>query len=213
MSARAPRFIVVDDHPLMRTAIVGRLAAAAPDSTIVYEGPSAMAAAAVARTSGADCAIVDLDLGDGSSPADNVRLLVELEVPVVAFSATSRPDLVRETLAAGALAYVSKTAPEDQFTAAISSALLGQPFTSAEVAQVLLFDESSEVRLSDQERHALVLYASGMKMEAVARKMGVSITTAHEYIKRVRAKYTKAGYSVSTKTDLYRVAVKRGLLA
>ena len=31
-------------------------------------------------------------------------------------------------------------------------------------------------------------------------------------IKRVRAKYTKAGYDVSTKTDLYRVAKKRGLI-
>ena len=75
-----------------------------------------------------------------------------------------------------------------------------------------LSDLQAEVKLSDQERLALSLYASGLKMTTVARRMDVSVTTAQEYIKRVRAKYTKAGQAVSTKTDLYRIAKKRGLI-
>ena len=212
MSEGAPRFIVIEDHPLMRSAIISRLARGTEQPLVVYEGASAMAAAAVARTSGADCAILDLELGDGSSPIENIELFVDLDVPVLVFSAVSRLDLVREALRAGAFAYLSKTADDAQFRAAIDSTLARLPFLSPEVAHVLLRQTSTDVKLSEQERRALTLYASGMKMDAVARKMGISLTTAQEYIKRVRAKYGKAGHPVSTKTDLYRLAVKRGLL-
>jgi transposase len=58
----------------------------------------------------------------------------------------------------------------------------------------------------------MVLYASGLKMRAVARRMGVSEGTAQEYIKRVRSKYLQAGTPVSTKTDMYRMARNEGLV-
>jgi len=127
-------------------------------------------------------------------------------------SALGDPMIVRESMSAGALAYVSKQTDVVQIRAAIDSTLAGKPFMSPEIAMALVGDLHSDVKLSDQERTALSLYASGLKMEAVSRRMGVSVTTAQEYIKRVRAKYTKAGYEVSTKTDLYRVAKKRGLI-
>jgi hypothetical protein len=46
----------------------------------------------------------------------------------------------------------------------------------------------------------------------VARRMGVTEGTAQEYIKRVRAKYLKAGTPVPTKTDMYRMARSEGLV-
>jgi DNA-binding CsgD family transcriptional regulator len=66
--------------------------------------------------------------------------------------------------------------------------------------------------LSDQERRALQLYASGLKMTAVAHTMNVSPHTAKEYIARVRAKYAAAARPARTKTDLYREAVRDHLL-
>jgi DNA-binding NarL/FixJ family response regulator len=68
------------------------------------------------------------------------------------------------------------------------------------------------VALSEQERRAMVLYASGLKMRAVARRMGVTEGTAQEYIKRVRQKYDRAGVPLPTKTDMYRVARDEGLV-
>ena len=58
----------------------------------------------------------------------------------------------------------------------------------------------------------MTLYASGLKMRTVARQMGVTEGTAQEYIKRVRAKYLKAGSPIPTKTDMYRRAQAEGLL-
>jgi two-component system, NarL family, nitrate/nitrite response regulator NarL len=178
----------------------------------IYEGASIDAAVSAARDNRVDCALVDLDLGDGSSPVDNVRTLVALDIPVMILSASTNPQLVRDAMRAGALAYVSKQSDEETIFAAIHSTLRREPFMSLALAVALAGQEDPNVLLSDQERTALTLYASGLKMDAVARRMGVARTTAQEYIKRVRSKYVSAGYSVSTKTDLYRVARDRGLL-
>jgi two-component system, NarL family, nitrate/nitrite response regulator NarL len=178
----------------------------------IYEGASIDAAVSAARDNRVDCALVDLDLGDGSSPVDNVRTLVALDIPVMILSASTNPQLVRDVMRAGALAYVSKQSDEETIFAAIHSTLRREPFMSLALAVALAGQEDPNVLLSDQERTALTLYASGLKMDAVARRMGVARTTAQEYIKRVRSKYVSAGYSVSTKTDLYRVARDRGLL-
>ena len=83
---------------------------------------------------------------------------------------------------------------------------------SPDIAVALLADEDVAVNLSQKEREALALYASGLKLDAVADAMGISRSTASEYVQRARKKYTKAGISLPTKTDLYRQAQKDGLL-
>ena len=90
--------------------------------------------------------------------------------------------------------------------------LAGEPSTSRDVAAILTSGEELAVPLTERERTAMVLYASGLKIDAVARRMDVKPATAQEYIKRVRSKYLKAGTSVATKTDLYRQAQAEGLV-
>jgi len=45
-------------------------------------------------------------------------------------------------------------------------------------------------------------YASGLTLDAVARKLGISPGTAGTYLKRIKAKYKQAGQPVFTKLDL-----------
>jgi DNA-binding CsgD family transcriptional regulator len=66
--------------------------------------------------------------------------------------------------------------------------------------------------LSIQELSALRLYASGMKLDSVARRMNVSPATAKEYLDRVRAKYQQVGRPARTRTELYAAASRDGLL-
>jgi two-component system, NarL family, nitrate/nitrite response regulator NarL len=206
------RFIVLEDHPLVRSALMASMEASLGEIEAIYSGPSISDALDAARVQGADCALVDLDLGDGSHPVDNVKSLVALDIPVMILSASTNPQLVRDAIRVGALAYVSKQSTEETIFEAIHSTLRREPFMSQALAVALAGKEDPNVPLSDQERTALTLYASGLKMDAVARRMGVARTTAQEYIKRVRSKYVNAGFRVSTKTDLYRVARDRGLL-
>lgn len=211
-SASTRTFLIVEDHPLVRDALEMRLQRAFPEGVIAYSGALLEEALAVAARQQIDCAILDLDLGDGRSPVLNTSDLVEAGAPVLIVSALANPTTVSAALRAGALGFVSKQAPGDEFVDAVRATLEGEPFTSRDVAAILCTDDTTSVALSERERTAMTLYASGMKIETVARRMGVKPATAAEYIKRVREKYLRAGTPLPTKTDMYRHARKEGLV-
>ena len=196
----------------MRDAMVSLLVPHLEDVDIVYAGDSIEDAASAIATQGADLVILDLDLNDGRSPVLNVASMADLGVPVIVVSALGDPATIRACLAAGVLGFVSKQARPEEVLQALTAALRGEQTMSPEVASALISQPNDQLNLSDQERRAMVLYASGLKMESVARRMNVSRTTAEEYIKRVRAKARKAGTPMPTKTDMYRMAQRAGML-
>lgn len=204
--------MVLEDHPLVRDALAQQLVSHFGDSRISYSGASVDDALSAIRTDGADCVIIDLDLGDGRTPLQNVEQLTDAGVPLLIVSALGDPATIRTCLLAGAIGFVSKQAETEELITAVQHALAREPYTSAEVAAALMTNGSGAVHLSDQERRAMTLYASGLKMRTVARQMGVTEGTAQEYIKRVRAKYLRAGTPIPTKTDMYRKAQAEGLL-
>lgn len=207
------RFVLLEDHPLVREALLNQISGQFEELSVTYSGAKVDDAIASIAEHGADCIILDLDLGDGRNPVANVLDLVELGVPILIVSALGDQATIRGTLMAGAISFVSKQAEPAEMMEAVRSTLAGEPFTSQEVAAALLSSPATtSVGLSDQERRAMVLYASGLKMRTVARRMGVTEGTAQEYIKRVRAKYVKAGTPVPTKTDMYRMARNEGLV-
>jgi DNA-binding CsgD family transcriptional regulator len=66
--------------------------------------------------------------------------------------------------------------------------------------------------LSAREAEVVRLFASGMKLAAVGRQLGVSTHTAKEYLDRARRKYADVGRPARTRTELYIEAVADGLL-
>lgn len=206
------RILIVEDHPLVREALATRIGQSVPNHELVYSGASIKDALEFVASQSVDCVVLDLDLGDGTSPISNTALLVTAGAKVLIVSALADPATVRASLRAGALGFVSKAAPIEDFSASLTAVLAGEPYTSRDVAVMLYSDTESAVALSERERTAMVLYASGLKMETVARRMGVKTSTAQEYIKRVREKYTKAGTPLPSKTDLYRQAREEGLV-
>ena len=207
------RFVVLEDHPLVREALIERLATALADNfQLTYGGADIDEALIHVEGSGCDCVILDLDLGTDEPPVSHVQRLIAVGARVLIISALGQPGLVRACLRAGALGYVSKNADVEEIARAVQATLQGEPFMSREIAAMLAGETDGSVRLSEQETQALILYASGMKMESVARRMGISADTARMYIKRVRLKYTRAGQPAPTKTDLLRRAQREGLL-
>ena len=89
----------------------------------------------------------------------------------------------------------------------------GQGFLSPEWASAIAGDlERVAPALTPRELSAVRLYAAGMKLTSVARRLGVGPETARTYLNRAREKYASVGRPAPTKTDLYRVAVEDGLL-
>jgi DNA-binding NarL/FixJ family response regulator len=212
MKRISARVAILEDHPLMREALTLNVVHHSPDITISYKGASVRDCLRQHRKSAISIAILDLDLGDEIDPLENIKTLLEVEIKVIIVSALAKPQAVRQALKIGAAAYVSKSAEPEALRDAISATLRGDQYMSPDIAIALLSDDSPSVELSKKEQQALSLYASGMKLEAVARAMNISRSTASEYIQRARKKYTKVGIKLPTKTDLYRQAQQDGLL-
>jgi len=58
----------------------------------------------------------------------------------------------------------------------------------------------------------LRLYATGLPIKSVARRLGIGGETAKQYVRRVREKYAQANRAAPTKVDLYHRAVDDGQL-
>lgn len=203
--------IVLDDHELVRDGISQRLSLDFPGARIVYSGDSLREALTAARTHGCDCAIVDLDLGDGTPVAEVVSAFTAQSIPVVIVSAMARPEVLQSALAAGARAFITKRSSLKDLTTAITEVLAGETWLPPDLASAMLRPEGT-VQLSEQEKRSLVLYASGLTLDMVARRMGITPNTVKHYIDRVRAKYTAAGIEARTKVQLHQAARNDGLL-
>jgi DNA-binding NarL/FixJ family response regulator len=210
--ATSHAFVLLDDHALVRDGIERQLTTDFPNCQIIYSGESLSdALAAVSAASICDCAIVDLDLGDETPVAETVSAFAVRQIPVVVVSAMARPDVLQAAMAAGAKAFIAKRSNLGQLSKAVNAVLDGDTWIPPDLAGAVLRAESN-VDLSAQEKRALVLYASGLTLEMVARRMDITPNTVKHYLDRVRDKYTEAGIAARTKVQLNRVARMEGLL-
>jgi DNA-binding NarL/FixJ family response regulator len=200
----------VDDHPIVLAGITGwvsagdiRVIATARTVDALLTGPGR----------GAHVVLLDIDLGDGTSVERNVTMLRAAGPAVLVLSASDSPVLVRSAVRAGARGYVLKSEETSEVCAAIKAAAAGRDWISPRLAYILATDDAPDrPSLSPQEARALRLYATGMPMKSVARRMGLSEETVKQYVSRVRDKYARAGRAAPTKLELYYRAVEDGHL-
>lgn len=94
--------VLLDDHDVVREGIAARLSVDLPNVEWCYSGDSLRDAVNAARENSCDCAIVDLDLGDGTPVVQVISEFVSISVPVVVVSAMARPNMLQAAMIAGA---------------------------------------------------------------------------------------------------------------
>lgn len=160
-----------------------------------------------------DLVVLDLRLGDGSSPRSNVEKLHAAGTRVLVYTGAENPFLVRSAARAGVLGVVRKSEPAAAIVSAIRRAAAGGQVVTTDWAAAIDGDpQLPDVGLSPRQREVLALYASGEKAGRVARLAGLSEQTVNDYLVRIRNKYAQAGRPAPTKTDLYKRAVEDGWL-
>jgi two-component system, NarL family, uhpT operon response regulator UhpA len=203
------RLAIVDDHELVREGIRSLLETHAADAvSIVYSG----AAVPEAIAAGPGVVLLDVELGPGAADvATNTAACRVAGIPVLLISAFDDAVAIRSGMHAGALGFVPKRVSYDQLMEALATVAQDELYLSVDLA-AMLASAADTPDLSPRELDALRLYASGLKLSAVAHRLGISPHTAKEYLDRVRAKYQQVGRPARTRTELYAAASRDGLL-
>jgi two-component system, NarL family, nitrate/nitrite response regulator NarL len=202
----------IDDHPIVLDAFASWVTAA--ESGIRIVGTATTVHGLLSGPGrDADVVLLDLDLGDGTTIERNIAAILAAGPAVLVLSASDKPLAVRAAMRAGALGYALKNEATAQVRAAIKAVAAGKDWISPRLAYILATDDAADrPALSTQETRALRLYATGMPMKSVARRMTISEETVKQYVGRVREKYAHAGRAAPTKLDLYYRAVEDGHL-
>lgn len=202
----------VDDHPIILEGMTSWVAATESDIRVIA-GAATVDSLLAGPGRDADVVLLDLNLEDGTSVARNVAEVLKAGPAVLVLSVSDNPAAVRAAMRAGALGYVLKNEPTSRIRAAIKEVAAGRAWISPHLAYIFATDDAVDrPDLSKQETHTLQLYATGMPVKLVARKMSIGEETVKQYLSRVREKYSRAGRAAPTKVELYHRAVEDGHL-
>lgn len=205
------RVAIVDDHPVVRRGLQS-LVDGHPAQLLVVASVKDVQSLLDAQPR-ADVVLLDLDLGDGVPGSVNVARVLEAGMKVLVLSALGDPPRVRSAIAAGADGYIHKTHEDEDIVAAILEVAAGRSWVSPHLALAILKDtDVGRPALAPRERRVLELYAQGVKLDTVARHLGIASSTAKEYLERVKRKYADQGRPAQTKLELHRRAIEDGIL-
>ncbi|WP_296391543.1 LuxR C-terminal-related transcriptional regulator [Williamsia sp.] len=204
------RIGVVDDH---ETSVIGLSAMISGTTDLSFAGGGSTVDELLEVTTDLDLAVLDLRLGDGTSPRSNVEKLRSHGIEALVYTSAEEAFLVRSAAAAGVLGVVRKSTRAADVLDAIRTAARGEQVATMDWAAAIDADaDFVDVNLSPRQRQVLELYAAGEPAARVAAVTGLSGDTVNQYLGRIRQKYAAAGRPAPTKTDLYKRAVEDGWL-
>jgi DNA-binding NarL/FixJ family response regulator len=207
------RLLVVDDHEVVRAGLASTLSQD-PGLRVVGSAGSGAEAVELAGRERPDVAIVDMRLPDMPGPLLCRRLRERLpSVSVVVLSSYLSEDAVREAIAAGASAYVTKAAGLSELRRVLAETVRdgGPP---GGVSQIVRRQRDlDEARARDdaptpRQARVLELVAQGLTYAEVAERLVISESTVRFHVQRLKLKL-----GTNSRTELVLRAVRSGFIA
>lgn len=210
---RRIRIAVIDDHEAIRLGIEAALARIEDHHHVEITPGSDSVPSFLKLRSPAEVVLLDLQLPDGSDPLDNTEALIDAGYKVLIYSIADNPRLVRRALAGGAHGVCRKAEPLSQTVAAVLAVADGQTVISMEILAAIEGDgDYVAANLGPRERQVLSLYAAGLEIPEVAKRLYITENSVKEYLKRIRVKYTQVDRPANNKLDLLRRAIEDGII-
>ncbi|TKR24418.1 response regulator transcription factor [Cellulomonas hominis] len=202
------RVLVADDHPVVRSGLVGMLTVE-PDVEVVGEAADGAAAVEAARALRPDLVLMDLRMPVLDGAAATARIVAELPGVRVLVLTTYETDAdILRAVEAGATGYLLKDTPRDQLVAGVRGAARGESALSPSVASRLVQQMRGEAeRLTPRELEVLAGVARGLSNAAIGRELYITEATVKTHLLRSFAKL-----GVDDRTRAVTVAMQRGLL-
>jgi DNA-binding NarL/FixJ family response regulator len=188
------RVVVVDDHMVFREglrALLGRV----DEIEIVGEAATTQEAIEVAEALRPDVVLMDLHLpGGGGELATKTIAAANPEVGVLVLTMHSDDAHLRHALNAGARGYLLKDAEPDAIIRAIVAVSEGQAiFDPGIAARVIAATGAPQAdrpfpALTEREHEILDRLARGLRNDAIAARMGISIKTVQNNVSTILLK-------------------------
>ncbi len=185
---------VIDDHPLMREAVVMLLRRIRPGSEVVELSQLSDLERAVETRGAPELFCLDLKLPD-TVGISGVKLLKRLypDVPLAVISATPAADVEEWCTEAGADVYIEKSAGASEIGAALRAMLQGD----SEFADLEYGDSQTETKLSKRQKQLIVMLDEGLSNRDIAERLGISEHTVKVHLWRL---FRRLGVKSRTKT-------------
>jgi DNA-binding NarL/FixJ family response regulator len=146
-----------------------------------------------------DVVLLDLMLGDGTAPEENVATLCATGVKVLVVSVHGERQHVKATIRAGASGYLIKGGDREALADAVRTVHAGDRALTQELAFIISLEPP---RLTQRELEVLSLYGTGSTLEATARRLGISVSTVRVHLSRIYGKFAAAGDPVGDRSEL-----------
>ena len=187
------RIIIVDDHPLFRTALRQTLTGQGQASAVEEAGD--LSARTDALEADRDCDLVLLDLNMPGAHGFSGLLLLRAQypdIPVMIISATEDPKVIRRTFELGAAGYLPKSVGPAEIRTAIDTVLKGGVSVPAGVDLRTEDEETAFSRrlatLTPQQIRVLMMLSDGLMNKQIAYELSISEATVKAHVSSILQK-------------------------
>ena len=194
-----PTIVIVDDHPLVRGAMVQALGSGFPGhespATILEAGNFSDLESILGSNEDIDLVLLDLAMPGVSGFSGLLTLRAEYAgVPVVIVSATDDPATINRALSLGASGFVPKSASIDTIRQAISAVIAGEIWKPDELESLSEADDDVAdlinrlSSLTPQQTRVLSMISHGLLNKQIAYELDVSEATVKAHVSAVLQK-------------------------
>jgi two-component system nitrate/nitrite response regulator NarL len=216
--ARRVRVLIVQDHPLLASALE-RVLAGQPDLAVSGVCDSGAGAVQAAAQNPADVVLMDFRLPDMTGP-EAARMIQNkrAQTAIVFHSADESETALLDAVDAGATAYLTKDATADQIIEAVRRASTGEVLIPVAlfaraiarqrgVATIKRERERLIAEFTPREFDILRLLAEGMDTVAMSDRLGIAPHTVEWHVRHVIEKL-----QVHSKLQAVIAAARKGLI-
>lgn len=211
------QILLADDHELVRKGIC-HLIELHPDYEVIYEASNGLQVLKYLESHTVDLILLDIEMPvlNGIDTIFKIRETYT-HPPVMMLTMQNNPDLLRQSVAAGAIGYVHKNAAPAELHTAIEAALSNNPYFSKEAMKILsqstgekqpVYLPENLKRLSSREMEILKMVAEGYSSTVIGSKLFLSPQTIDTHRKNILKKL-----DLHSVRDLTRFAMNHGLVS
>ncbi|MBW4433172.1 MAG: response regulator transcription factor [Pelatocladus maniniholoensis HA4357-MV3] len=201
------RVVIIEDHELMRFAIVTALSAN-EQIEVCGEAENGFLGLSLIKKQNPDIALVDINLPDMNGAELCKKIKDTVPVKVIILTADNTQDTVTKAFKCGADSYCIKNLPREKLAEVVHATHRGESWIDSTIGKILIENMRNQTNvdaknkkfhnkreyicgvnvLSHREIDVLQLIAQGMSNEKIAEHLYISIGTVRSHVHRILQK-------------------------